>query len=431
MLKHFKKPRPKPAPGRHVPPTAGMPPKREHPLDHTAFPHVFERVLLHAPHRSLLRLRATCRTLRDSIDRAMATHLFQIQDERHAPLPFGCATFPALAGMHSRHPAFAPTPLLPKLRKCRLLRGHEPPQRPPKTPAGQLELLASATVIDLMFAGAQSVSGLSSDISGAADLHKLRLRGIRLWRHDVQTDVNLTSIPASTRIVFWWPAPIPRPISVGKDWPKARRNYGRGPKRTVLNCSVQDRHDPHLWSWMWLSQELVLVLVDHGVREADGDPMPKAGAGLGGGTPPISAVSRTPPAIDIATESTEEPSDTIWRAILQDIVLPVVNATAYFNSESGPTGTVVVVNADALPPLDTVRWKLFFPEHQFAGLRDVLQPYETLGSLMTLVTTHYAKPAWQVSFRTLEEHRAHVGEEQFRLETDEAFVLRDYEWLNC
>jgi hypothetical protein len=355
------------------------------PLDHTAFPHILERVILYAPHASLLRLRATCRSLRNRIDRAMATHMIHLGGEKHARAPL------AQPYEHARHPAFAPVAPPPR----RLL-GRAPP--PPSTPPRQLELLASARAIDLMSAEVELIGSLSCDLQAAT--RPLSLRTVRQWRGDPRTDAKPTSLPAD-RVVFSWPAPIP---GVGtEDWGRTNRTYK--PRRTVMNCAVQDTHDPLLWSWMGVSRELVIVLVDR-----DGD---------------AEATTETiVPAVDLASEP-DPPTDPLWRGILQDVVCENFR----FRYADSPLESITIVNAGALPPLDTVRWRLFFPESGFPGVRDALQPLETLESLVGCIQRLLPpplSPPWALSFLSLDEYRAKVGEEQFRLETDEDFVLEPH-----
>ncbi|BEJ13102.1 hypothetical protein CspHIS471_0302760 [Cutaneotrichosporon sp. HIS471] len=446
MFKLFKKPRSKPAsdppdvPDVPDVPSQSKPPLRDHPLDHTAFPHILEKVLLHAPHASLLRFRATCRTLRDSIDRVLMAHLLQIQDEKYARLPLGCRTSAAVEGETRRHPAFLPTPtptppINPKHRTPRLFRGRQPQQlelleqQPlPPTPARQIELLASASVIDMMYVDALSVRRLIRDVNQASELYQLRLGTLRMWRTCVRMEARPMSVPLEMRVVFLWSAYLPCPTPVEENKRRATGEYKRGPRCSVLNCSVQDKHDPLLLSWMTFSRKVVLVLVDRDIRDMPGDPMPKNGRTPGGGLDSSSAVGGLTTAIDIATQSTEGPCDGIWRSILQDIINPMFRAGYHIFSPYPPLEALGIVNSYALPPLDTVRWRLFFPEQEFPGIRNLLQPYETLESLIACLTANLGPPLFSLSFFSLEEYRAKVGEEQFRLQTDEKFVLQDRSW---
>ncbi|BEI82258.1 hypothetical protein CcaverHIS002_0301260 [Cutaneotrichosporon cavernicola] len=438
MFKRFKKPRSKPASDPPDVPSPTKLPLRDHHLDHKAFPHILEKVLLHAPHASLLRFRATCRTLRDSIDRALMAHLLQIQDEKYARLPLGCRASAAVEGATRRHPAFLPTPtppINPKHRTSRLFRGRQPQQpeqQPlPPMPARQLELLASASVIDIMYSDALSVRRLGWDVNKASELYQLRLGTVRMWRTCLKMEARPISIPVETRVVFLWSAYLPCPNPVDENKRRASTEYRPGPRRSVLNCSVRDRHDPLLLSWMTFSREVVLVLVDHGIRDMPGDPMPRDGSIPRGGLDPLSAVGGLITAIDIATQSTEGPCDGIWRSILQDIINPLFRVGYHSFSPYATPEALVIVNSYALPPLDTVRWKLFFPEQDFPGIRNLLQPYETLESLIACLTANLQPPLFPLSFFSLEEYRAKVGEEQFRLQTDEKFVLQDRSWAAC
>ncbi|KLT42439.1 hypothetical protein CC85DRAFT_285533 [Cutaneotrichosporon oleaginosum] len=223
-------------------------------LDHTAFPDIFEAVLQYAPHASLLRLRATCRSLRDRIDRAMAVHLVQLGNERHARTPLG-------AGHQlGRHPAFSPLsfrppPPPPATSKPRFFRRE---MLPPRVVPRHLEILAAVQVVDLVHTITHLVGGLSCDLKKAADVQPLQFRAVRMWCGDVRTDPKPSSLPGD-RVVFWWPHRLAEP-SFEEDWSRVNRDYAPG--RIVLNLALRISEPSLLWQWMSLATELVIILVD-------------------------------------------------------------------------------------------------------------------------------------------------------------------------
>lgn len=406
-------------------------------LDSTAYPHILDHIVAHAPHASLLRLRATCRALRDKIDARLSYHLVVWDNELWAG---------------GRHPAFAPPQPGPagdnttsivniwKKAQAAIVATFRPKSPHPAlldsweswSGERQRSLLCTTRALDWTFLVHRAHSHLC-----LRDSHTLHLDTVRIWCHANDHGPPLApNLAAQTIVIFGWPSPFKRPEPRLSD-----RCYGswlndRRKRRIVINWSVENTANVGVFGgWAWYDAPLVIVFVRRPVRVEDGqsaDEDAAAEAGAHAGDAARAALQDDAAASDLETgnpytdsgseEEHQRPrvADNIWRGILQDILTPAFSG----RRDVQHWADITFVNTPVLPPLDTHRWRLFFLEEDFPGVLGALRPEETLESLVHLLRAVLAPRRCECAFLSLKEYRESVGEEQFLLDTQDTYTLR-------
>lgn len=403
-----------PLPATREPPSGELPSSA---LDSTAFPHIFDRVFTHASYAALLRLRATSRSLRDRVDTLLCQHMVLWGDELRAG---------------GRHPAFAPlaaTTQCTATGRWRLphpfrIRPIASPPTAMDTPleswSGERQrgLLGQTRVFDWTFfkQDADCHHYLSDSVLDHLDT-------IRVWDHEGRY-WPAPNLVASTLVMFGWPGPYKRPPDIARPHsPYTPWFCNRHKGRIVINWSVENTAGMCMsGGWIWDNPQLVIVFAQRPPRTFDGQQADEGSQRQEGAFEADSSEIEDP-AIEENDEPGPRPSDKMWRTILQDVT-PAFG----LQRSDGPPVKVTFVNASVLPPLDTTRWYLFFPETEFPGVRDALRPSETLESLMRLLADVLGPLRSEYSFLSLEAYKEEVGDKQFMLDTQDEYMLTSIPW---